>query len=44
MAKAQFLVRNRHQNIWYARVVIPSSIRPLFQGDVPYLTGPDRKR
>lgn len=32
MATAQFLVRNRHQNIWYGRVMIPSSIRSLFQG------------
>ena len=32
MATAQFLVRNRHQNIWYGPVVIPHSIRPLFQG------------
>ncbi len=32
MAKAQFLVRNRHQNIWYARIVIPQSVRRHFHG------------
>lgn len=32
MALSQFLVRNRHQNIWYGRVIVPSDLRSLFNG------------
>ncbi len=32
MAKGQFLVRNRHNNSWYGRVVIPASLRAHFNG------------
>ncbi|MBL4711635.1 MAG: hypothetical protein JKX75_03905 [Gammaproteobacteria bacterium] len=30
MAQGHFLVRNRHQNTWYGRVVVPLALRPLF--------------
>ena len=32
MAISQFLVRNRHQNIWYGRIIIPTELRRLFYG------------
>ncbi|MEH6575649.1 MAG: DUF6538 domain-containing protein [Amphritea sp.] len=32
MSQGHFLVRNRHQTTWYGRVVIPSSLRPYFNG------------
>jgi len=32
MAQGQFLIRNRHNNRWYGRVVIPSSLRDHFNG------------
>lgn len=32
MALSQFLVRNRHQNIWYGRVVVPLELRAQFNG------------
>ncbi|MEZ5529742.1 MAG: site-specific integrase [Porticoccaceae bacterium] len=30
MAQGQFLVRNRHQQVWYGRVVIPGHLRDRF--------------
>ena len=30
MAHGHFLVRNRHNNNWYGRVVIPRPLRPVF--------------
>ena len=30
MSHGHFLVRNRHQNAWYGRVIIPLALRPLF--------------
>lgn len=30
MSHGHFLVRNRHQNAWYGRVIIPLKLRPLF--------------
>jgi len=30
MAHGHFLVRNRHHNRWYGRVIIPQRLRPLF--------------
>ena len=32
MAKSQFLVRNRHNNMYYGRVVIPLALRKQFAG------------
>ncbi len=32
MATSQFLVRNRHHNIWYGRVIVPLDLRPQFNG------------
>ena len=32
MASQQFLIRNRHQNQWYGRVIIPVSLREHFNG------------
>jgi len=32
MAATQFLVRNRHCNVWYGRIVIPLKIREHFNG------------
>ena len=30
MAHGHFLIRNRHQQNWYGRVVIPQALRPVF--------------
>jgi len=32
MAQSQFLIRNRHNNTWYGRVIIPQSLRLYFSG------------
>jgi len=32
MASCQFLIRNRHQTVWYSRVIIPASLRTAFSG------------
>jgi len=32
MAATQFLVRNRHCNVWYGRIVIPLYLREHFNG------------
>ena len=32
MAQGHFLVRNRHHNTWYGRVVIPQMLRAFFNG------------
>ena len=32
MSGKHFLARNRHNNIWYGRVVIPHALRPCFNG------------
>ena len=32
MASSQFLIRSRHQTVWYSRVVIPTSLRKHFNG------------
>ncbi|RLA51126.1 MAG: hypothetical protein DRR42_11150 [Gammaproteobacteria bacterium] len=32
MAQAQFLIRNRHNNTWYGRVIIPHTLRCHFNG------------
>jgi bifunctional DNA-binding transcriptional regulator/antitoxin component of YhaV-PrlF toxin-antitoxin module len=32
MVATQFLVRNRHCNVWYGRIVIPSKLREHFNG------------
>ena len=32
MAKSQFLIRNRHNNVWYGRVIIPGALRAHFNG------------
>jgi|GEM_PF-6872179 len=31
-SQSQYLIRNRHSNQWYGRVVIPILLRPLFDG------------
>lgn len=32
MAATQFLIRNRHCNVWYGRIVIPQKLREHFNG------------
>jgi len=32
MALSQFVIRNRHSNIWYARIIIPIGLRECFSG------------
>ena len=32
MAATQFLIRNRHCNVWYGRIVIPLKLREHFNG------------
>ena len=32
MAATQFLIRNRHCNVWYGRIVIPLKLRKHFNG------------
>jgi hypothetical protein len=32
MAATQFLIRNRHCNVWYGRIVIPLKLRQHFNG------------
>ena len=31
-SQSQFLIRNRHSNQWYGRVIIPTLLRPQFEG------------
>lgn len=32
MASSQFLIRSRHQTVWYSRVIIPVPLRERFNG------------
>ena len=32
VSKQHYLIRNRHSNVWYGRVVIPEPLRPHFNG------------
>ena len=32
MATSQFLIRNRHDNVWYGRIVVPLKLRACFNG------------
>jgi hypothetical protein len=32
MAATQFLVRNRHGNVWHGRIVVPLKLREHFNG------------
>lgn len=47
MSSKHFLVRNRHSNVWYGRVVIPNALRPSFngQGEIRRsLNTPDKRK
>ena len=32
MAATQFLIRNRHCNVWYGRIIVPLKLRKHFNG------------